>query len=127
MGQGDRVGRHRMSGVEKSGSSIFGVPFWTGYIISGATLCIFALRAGIWKDLEPNGVAGLFLGALGVIAPMFGIILQAVSDLILAMCRGRLRFWHIAVLLAIVALCVVLGYLNLNRAGGSDGGFIMPW
>jgi hypothetical protein len=108
-----------MSETSKSPSREFGVPFWIGYVVS--LVGCFVLMAGLdILDLDDHlGFWVYVCVAFGVVAPFGGVILQVAHHVFLAVGQGQLRFWHIALLLAIVLTCLVAGYIYyLNGADG---------
>jgi hypothetical protein len=115
-----------MSETSKSPGRSFGVPFWIGYLASSVGW--FVLLAGrhllggnpaFWLDVL------LVCIGFGAVAPFGGVVLQAAHDLFLAAWRGQLRFWHFALLLALIAAFLVAGYINYLYGSGSTPWF--PW
>ena len=102
-----------MSEISKPPSWEFGVPFWIGYVVSSVGWFILAFGRHILDD-NPGFWLNVLLVCigLGVVAPFGGVLLQTAYNLFLALRQGQLRFRHIALVLAIAAACLLIGYLN---------------
>jgi hypothetical protein len=115
-----------MSETSQSPRRSFGEPFWISYALSSVGWFMLVIGLNIL-----NGDLGSWLTvlvvcvALGVVGPFGGLILQAVHGFCLAVWRGQYRFWHVALLLAIVVASFVAGYLYYLYGEGSPLWF--PW
>lgn len=115
-----------MNETSNSPDSLFGFPFWMGYIVSSLGCCILAFRLHLLES-HPGFRLSVLESCIAfcVVAPLAGLISQAAHDLLLAAARGQLRFRHFALLLAIVAACLGAGCINYLHGSGSTLWF--PW
>ena len=111
-----------MSEASKSLSRSLGIPFWIGYVTSFIALFIFLTALHV---LDGGLVFWLFLCvALGVFAPVGGLLFQAVHDLFAAKRQHLLRIWDLLLLVAIVLAFLVAGYVAFHTRGESHAVWI---